>query len=176
MSSHRSIPTPGIVGALLLLLARSAFGCESGDTPIFSCDAAGGRKYIELCAASPMDPSTGFLQYRFGAQDADGNTRSVDLAFPARREGSLRQFYGSTYTTRGVYTQSIRFETHEASYRVFTESTGSATTAAGVRVTLRRTGRTSTIACSERPRFYIHELEDVVACDPATPVGRACIK
>lgn len=37
-------------------------------------------------------------------------------------------------------------------------------------------GRKLIVACSERPRFYIHDLQDLVPCDPETPVGTACVK
>lgn len=176
MTNHRHGVRIATLLYAALFLGVSAQACDSGDTPIFSCEAASGKKYIELCASSPMDAKTGYLEYRFGAQDRDGHTQSVELTFPARREGSLRRFFGATYTDKGIYTQSVRFETEQASYAVFTESKGMATTAAGVRVTVLRTGKTSTVSCSERPRFYIHELQSVLACDPATPVGKACIK
>lgn len=100
---------------------------------------------------------------------------SVELAYPIDLDGSLRRFHGATYTAHGIYTQSVRFETGQASYTVFTEAKGGATTAAGVRVTMLGTGRTSVVACSERPRFYIHELKGAIACDTRTPVGKACI-
>ena len=66
--------------------------------------------------------------------------------------------------------------TGRASYEVFTESRGMATTAAGVRAREVGTGKMTTVACSERPRFYIHELKGLIACDPDTPIGRACIE
>jgi len=50
------------------------------------------------------------------------------------------------------------------------------TIAAGVEVRDTKSGRTSTISCSERPRFYIHELQGFVDCDAETPVGKACIR
>ena len=50
------------------------------------------------------------------------------------------------------------------------------TVAAGVDVRDRKSGKTTTISCSERPRFYIFELKGLVPCDPETPVGTACVK
>lgn len=35
---------------------------------------------------------------------------------------------------------------------------------------------TTNIKCSERPRFYLFDLKDLLACDPLTPVGKACIQ
>lgn len=165
-----------VLAAALGAASCAASACDDGATALFSCDASGGRKYIELCASSPASGPDAFLEYRFGAQDADGRTQSVELKFPPQRSGSLQRFVGATYTAGGIYTQSVRFETPQASYTVFTESRGMQTTAAGVRVRDLRSGKLVTVACSERPRFYIHELKDVLACDPQTPVGRACIR
>jgi len=47
---------------------------------------------------------------------------------------------------------------------------------AGVDVRDRKSGKTSTVSCSERPRFYIYDLKGLVPCDPETPVGIACVK
>ena len=47
---------------------------------------------------------------------------------------------------------------------------------AGVEVRDRKSGKTSIVSCSERPRFYIFELKGLVGCDPETPVGTACVK
>ena len=41
---------------------------------------------------------------------------------------------------------------------------------------MRKTGNTSSISCSENPRFYIYELKGLVPCDPETPVGTACVQ
>ena len=158
-------------------LGAAAFACDSGTFALFGCEAAGGKKYIELCASSPIDAEDSFLEYRFGAQDRDGNEKSVELVYPPSRTGSFKHFYGATYTSKsGVYTQSIRFETAKASYEVYTEARGNSTVAAGVRVRELASGKTANVACSERPRFYIYELKGRVGCDPGTPVGRACIR
>ena len=47
---------------------------------------------------------------------------------------------------------------------------------AGVRVRDRASGKTTTVSCSERPRFYIYDLKGLVSCDGETPVGSACIR
>ena len=94
---------------LLGSLSCAAQACESGTFPIFGCDAARSRKFIELCAPSPLD-AQGSLQYRFGTNDKDGAESSVELEYPTDLEGSLKRFYGATYTERGVYTQSVRFD------------------------------------------------------------------
>jgi hypothetical protein len=75
-----------------------------------------------------------------------------------------------------VYTQSVRFMSGKFGYTVFTRSRGMATIAAGVEVRDRKSGKTSTVSCSERPRFYIFDLKGLVPCDPETPVGTACVK
>jgi hypothetical protein len=45
-----------------------------------------------------------------------------------------------------------------------------------VQVKARASGKVTTIYCSERPRFYVFELQGLLACDPETPVGKACIR
>lgn len=165
----------------LLLPGGEARACEAEARPIFSCEAAGGRKFIELCAAGESG-SVSALQYRFGSQTSEGGDGKVELEFPAERQGSLRRFLGAVYRHRGVYTQSVRFNTGSVSYTVFTRSWRDADSAegmagsAGVTVRNLRTGRATTVDCSERPRFYIFELQGVLACDPETPAGKACIQ
>lgn len=163
-----------------LLPGGEARACEAEARPIFSCEAAGGRKFIELCAFGEPDISA--LQYRFGSQTAEGGDGKVELEFPAERAGSLRRFFGAVYKQRGVYTQSVRFNAGGFSYSVFTRSWRDADSAegmagaAGVTVRNLRTNKTLTVDCSERPRFYIFELQGVLACDPETPGGKACIR
>lgn len=161
--------------ALLLALAApaAALACEEGTFSIFGCDASHGRKFIELCGPSPIDAATGFLVYRFGSTKDEHDT--VELSYPAERAGSLERFYAATYTHRGVYTQSVRFVSGHFGYTVFTKTKGTEDLGAGVAVRDRRSGKTTTIECSERPRFYIHELAGLVRCDPETPIGKACI-
>jgi hypothetical protein len=170
---------PALLGCLLLP-GGVARACDAEARPIFSCEAAGGRKFIELCAAG--EPGISALQYRFGAQAAEGGDGKVELEFPAEQPGSLRHFLGAVYSHRGIYTQSVRFKSAGFSYTVFTRSWRDADSAegmaggAGVTVRNLRTGKATTVDCSERPRFYIFELQGVLACDPETPVGKACIK
>src|SRR5262249_39647163 len=109
---------------LVVLAAPPAFACSGDATSLFSCEAARGRKFIELCAPSPLDAKTGFLQYRFGTLTKDGSQGKVELEFPKTRQGSLRKFFAATYTHEGVYTQSVRFVTPTHDYRVFTEARG----------------------------------------------------
>ena len=162
--------------ALLAVIASAAHACDSGSFPLFGCEAARSRKFIELCAPSPLDAQSGFLLYRFGSLDSDGSEKAAELEYPAERAGSLKRFYGATYSQGGVYTQSVRFVSGNFGYTVFTRSRGLETIAAGVQVHDMKSGKTSTISCSERPRFYIFDLQGLVPCDPETPVGRACIK
>ena len=89
---------------------------------------------------------------------------------------SLKRFYAATYTHNGVYTQSVRFVSGNFGYTVFTRAKGMQTIAAGVEVRDGKSGKTSIVSCSERPRFYIDELKGLVACDAETPVGTACIR
>ena len=163
---------PGFLAAL----SSTAHACASGSFPLFGCDAADSRKFIELCAPSPLDAKSGYLLYRFGSQDKDGVETSVELEYPAESAGSLKRFYAATYTHGGLYTQSVRFVSGNFGYTVFTRSKGMQTVAAGVDVRDRKSGKTTTISCSERPRFYIFDLKGLIPCDPETPVGIACVK
>lgn len=156
--------------------ATLALACDDGAVALFACEAANGRKFIELCAPSPLDAASGFLTYRFGRLDKDGSEKAVELVYPAKREGSLKKFHGATYTSRGIYTQSIRFVSGDFGYTVFTRARGNQDLDAGVEVRDRKTGKAAIVYCSERPRFYIFELKGLVACDPETPAGTACIK
>ena len=165
----------GCVG-LLAVLSSAACACDNGAVSLFGCDAAKSRKFIELCAPSPLDAQSGYLLYRFGSLDKDGVEKAVELEYPAEAAGSLKRFYAATYTHGGVYTQSVRFVLGNFGYTVYTRAKGMQTINAGVEVRDRKSGKTTVVSCSERPRFYIHELQGIVPCDPETPVGRACIK
>ena len=156
---------------VLALAAPQAIACGNGTTALFGCEA-GKRKFIELCAPYPIDA----LAYRFGSVDDNGEETKLELEYPRDSAGSLGRFFGATYTHKGVYTQSIRFASGAFDYTVFTRARGLKDLDAGVLVRDRKAGKTSTVLCTERPRFYIHELAGLVACDPDTPVGTACIK
>ena len=164
-----------LVSLSAALMASTAMACDDDATPIFSCEASNGRKFIELCASSPLSHG-GFLEYRFGSLDREGRERAAELVFPSQRAGPLERFWGATYARRGLYTQSVRFDTGSHSYTVFTRARGSRDEGAGVEVKARASGKVTTVYCSERPRFYIFELKDLLACDPDTPVGKACIE
>jgi hypothetical protein len=166
----------GWFGVLAGLSSVASANCESGSFPLFGCDAAKSRKFIELCAPSPIDAKSGFLRYRFGSLDDDGNEKAPELEYPAAGIYTLDGFYAATYTHASVYKQSVRFVTGNFGYTVFTRARGSQVLDAGVEVRDRRNGKTSTVLCSELPRFYIFELKGLVACDPETPVGTACVK
>lgn len=165
-----------LAGLIFAAGIAPAAACEGGLTPIFACEAANGRKFIELCAELPLTETQGSLQYRFGTLDASGIIRTPELEFPSEPAGSHKRFLGATYTHQGVYTQSIRFVSGTYSYTVFTRAKGNQLQNAGVEVRALATGKVTTVACSERPRFHVDELEGALVCDPQTPVGRACIR
>jgi hypothetical protein len=70
----------------------------------------------------------------------------------------------------------VRFATATHAYTVFTRASGRRHEGAGVEVRSLSSGRTTVVECSERPRFYLAELKGLIACDPATLVGKACIR
>lgn len=162
--------------SLLVAFSVTAHACDNGAVALFGCDAAKSKKFIELCAPSPLDAQSGYLVYRFGSLDEQGVEKAVELEFPADRAGSLKRFYAATYSYRGVYTQSVRFVSGNFGYTVFTRARGMQVLDAGVEVRDGKSGRTSVVSCNERPRFYIFELKGLVACDPQTPIGTACVK
>ena len=123
-----------------------------------------------------VDAKSGYLRYRFGSLDEDGNEKTLEFEYPPADTFSFKPFYAATYTRGGVYTQSVRFVAGNYGYTVFTRARGSQTLEAGVEVRDRKSGKTSVVSCSERPRFYIFELKGLVPCDPETPVGTACVK
>jgi hypothetical protein len=166
----------GCLAVLAGLSSAASANCESGSFPLFGCDAANSRKFIELCAPSPLDAKSGFLRYRFGSLDEDGNEKPPELEYPAAGTYTLKGFYAATYTHDGVYKQSVRFVSGNFGYTVFTRARGSQVLDAGVEVRDRNSGKTSVVLCSEMPRFYIFELKGLVPCDPETPVGTACVK
>src|SRR4051794_3550599 len=95
--------------ALLAMASPAVLACGSDAVPLFGCEAAKSRKFIELCAPSPLDAQSGYLRYRYGSLDKDGAEQAVELEYPDADPGSLKRFYAATYTHEGVYTQSVRF-------------------------------------------------------------------
>src|SRR5262245_14387805 len=72
-----------LVTIAVVAVALPAHACNAnGEQAIFACEAAHGRKFIELCAPAPLSARDGYLRYRFGAQDKDGNETRVELAYP----------------------------------------------------------------------------------------------
>ncbi len=165
-----------VLASLVLLPTSAARACAADEWALFACEAAKGRKFIELCASSPLDAASGWLIYRFGTLDDKGAVGTVELEYPRKKMGSPKQFFAATYTHDSIYTQSVRFVTGEYSYRVYSEAKPRGLPDAGVDVRHLGTGKTSRIACSELPRFYIHELKGLVPCDPETPAGVACVQ
>ncbi len=144
---------PFVLAALGLLPVGTAHACESDEFALFACEAAKGRKFIELCAPSPLDAASGWLVYRFGTVDDKDPRGTVEFEYPRKRTGSLKQFFAATYTRDSVYTQSVRFVTGGYSYRVYTRARPRGLPEAGVDVHHLGTGKTTTIECSELPRF-----------------------
>ena len=110
-----------------------------------------------------------YLRYLMGA---------LDPAHASVAEVSCDEFSASWNWFKGHASCAIvlRFVSGAYSYAVFTRAKGEETIDAGVEVRNRDTGKTSTVSCSERPRFYIGELKGLLACDPETPAGEKCIE
>lgn len=184
--------------AMLSVAAQACQGGDSRETSIFRCEASHGKKYIELCfndgydaghASAPNEAS--YLVYRFGSLDEHQGAKDIELEYPARSEDSFKKFFGAIYNSPKWHTQSVRFVSGDFDYTVFTRWRGATDEEAadessvveeegveedGVEIHNRKTGKRSYVWCSERPRFYIDELKNLVACDKETPVGTACIR
>ena len=133
---------------LLLTIVPAAQACEEDLVPLFACEAANGRKFVELCASSPLDAESGSLVHRFGALGADGTRSSVEPEYPKERAGSLQLLRGYLHASRYLHPigalrpgpTAIRFSPAQ---RVCTIGC--------IEVRDRRTGKSTVIACSERP-------------------------
>src|SRR3954454_6635016 len=98
----------GCIG-LFAALSHEVLACNSDAVALFGCDAAKSRKFIELCAPSPLDAQSGYLRYRFGSLDKDGEEKALEFEYPTESAGSLKRFFAATYTHGGIYIQSVRF-------------------------------------------------------------------
>lgn len=94
-----------LVSLSAALMASTAMACDDDATPIFSCEASNGRKFIELCASSPLSHG-GFLEYRFGSLDREGRERAAELVFPSQRAVPWRGF-GEQLIPAGGSTRSL---------------------------------------------------------------------
>src|ERR1700733_3900670 len=94
---RRGPRAPRSVAVALCISAACApaLGCDADAAALFSCEAAGGRKYIELCVSSSLTGADSYLEYRFGSPARDGSPESVELVFPPARNGSLKRFVGA---------------------------------------------------------------------------------
>lgn len=172
-----------------LTLPLGAQACmKEGELPVFFCEAMQGKKYIELCSKD-LDQQAGYLVYRFGALNEHQAEGTVELEYPRQTANSLKRFFGAAYQDK----HTIRFVSGGHDYIVFSRHRSAAELASkenipvdderyvddtyeyGVEVQDRKTRNVSTILCSEVPAFYAHSLKDFIACDPETPVGKACI-
>src|SRR6186713_2473064 len=107
-----------LLTGFLAAASAVAQACGSEGVALFGCEAAKSRKFIELCAPSPLDAQSGYLVYRFGSLDNEGREKAAELEYPADRAGSLKRFYAATYKHSGVYTQSVRFVSGNFAYTV----------------------------------------------------------
>lgn len=184
--------------AVMPVAASACQGGESRERPIFACEASHGKKYIELCfndgsaaghATAPNADS--YLVYRFGSLDENQDSKDVELEYPATNEDSFKKFFAATYSSGKWYTKSVRFVSGNYDYTVFTrwraatkeeaadESNVAKTDGVeedGVEIRNRKSGKKSYVWCSERPRFYLDDLKNMVGCDTETPAGAACIR
>lgn len=95
-----------------LAAAADSTLCTSSEEVYFSCQVANG-KVVSLCGGlSETDSTQSWLQYRFG------QPQRIELAYPARREGSLMQFTGESRWGAGVRLHTVEFKNHGARYLI----------------------------------------------------------
>ncbi len=100
--------------------AAPASLCEAHEHQYFSC-ATSKTKRLALCGSEPGAP-TAWLQYRFGKVGA------LELAFPAKKEGSLKAFLWERHLHVNSMSFAVRFVNGGFSYLLFDQNTmGSAT-------------------------------------------------
>lgn len=97
--------------------ANAASGhCSAEETVVFSCSV--GKKTVSVCASADLSPTTGSLQYRFGALGAN----ALEMTYPelSVRPASVIQAGALVYSGGGgAY---MRFTKGDYAYVVYTGS------------------------------------------------------
>lgn len=144
--------------------------CRAGERIVLTCALAKGRR-IGLCASADLSATGGYLQYR---ATRDG---TVELGYPAEREGSRLAFRLAHYFRYQVDRWSVRFSNKGFTYVVFANSEADATPAVrewGVQVTAPGASTPSaTLRCREPVIADFSLLEGLVPCDTDDPSNMA---
>jgi hypothetical protein len=152
-------------------LARGKEGvaslCSGSEETIFSCQTKGSAKILSVCASPSVSSSDGYLQYRYGTVGA------LELEFPAQRSQSVGRFRTAHYFRAQVDRRELSFMNEEVRYTVFSYFEGEE------KPSHRETGVTvrkqqeppRTLPCRGASVDHLDELDDVVACDPDSPLS-----
>lgn len=120
-----------ILLVLTLVFAHAAYAqaaslCEQDEQVVFSCST--GKKVVSLCASKEASKSSGYLQYRFGAQNR------IELIFPNTPKHPKGQFEATRLTPmmdNGTRAQlySVGFAVNKFNYAIESTSVGESTSA-----------------------------------------------
>jgi len=143
--------------------------CNAEETVLFSCRLQSKHKPVSLCASKDLSSSTGYLQYRFGTPG------SVELEFPATRDGSQDQFFYSRYTRHQVSKISVSFRNGGYAYTIFDVyegESGGAERERGVLIN-RAEGKKKGVklVCGGVAISHLGKLEAILSCDEKLSFG-----
>ena len=145
--------------------------CQPDEGVVFSCSVSR-QRLVSLCAGNQVEDPIQQLRYRFGRPG------KVELEFPQAPEGSPRRFVYAHYVRARVNETEVSFRRGEYRYTVFShyrdeeapEDDQPDFEQYGVRVTL-PTGKQHEFICQTQPQDQLWRLEQVVPCDPESPLN-----
>src|SRR5262249_60069409 len=99
-------PTPTAMPSVMAPTLKVTSHCTPEEKVIFSC-ATTNAKVISLCSSSPLTPSDGYLQYRFGSADRP------ELVYPVTKEHPSKHFQFGTQIYSGGGAEFLKFRNGE---------------------------------------------------------------
>lgn len=116
--------------------------CSKEESVIFNCSV--GKNTVSVCASSPIDKESGYLQYRFGP------VGSPELAYPDKLKPPANSVTADTLTFAGGGGAYLRFTRNRYSYTVYTAIGQGWGEKAGVSVE-KNGKRQINLSCKDRP-------------------------
>jgi hypothetical protein len=113
--SANSQPGP-LVPTTNAIVEAARTHCDRSEQVVFSCVMLKSTKVLSICASKRLDGQNGYVQYRFGPS---GN---IELAFPADRMASQKQFGYGRYTRPLVTYLTLSFESNGYKYSIHQDS------------------------------------------------------
>lgn len=148
-------------------LAASSLCDSATEQVIFSCKVKRGAKVVSVCASKLLSAQAGYVQYRFGAPG------KVELAFPADKTGSQKQFSYGHYFRYQVDRSQLSFENGGYAYAIYDDyegDSGPPVTSVGLTVTAPG-GKVQDLPCAAPVTNHLSKLESVVPCDEEFGLG-----